>query len=356
MSGLDPIGRKEIRDLVLRLRAGGKTVFMNTHILSDVEMLCDRVAILVAGRIRYEGVPQQILAGSERETEVVITGLAPELALQLESAREAALAGRPGRDPRGRERRAGAAGAAGVRARGGALGDAAARLARRDLPLGSEGQSLMSLGVILTLAHNTVREAVRNKVLYGASAMVLMIGSGSLVSSLSYVERERILQDVGLAAIRFFGVAIAIFIGIQLVHREVDRRTVYTILSKPISRAQFLVGKFAGLTLTIWLQTACMALAFAAISVAAHAPLAWQHLAFLLLLGAELALVVALATLFSAFTTPILAASSPRPLDGRPADARPAQHRPVLGRALAALRHRGAVPRLPDRRSFDLAS
>ena len=55
MSGLDPIGRKEIRDLIVRLHAEGKTVFMNTHILSDVEMLCDRVAIIVKGEIRYEG-------------------------------------------------------------------------------------------------------------------------------------------------------------------------------------------------------------------------------------------------------------------------------------------------------------
>src|SRR5262249_21982741 len=55
MSGLDPIGRKEIRDLIRRLQAEGKTVFMNTHILSDVEMLCDRVAIIVQGEIRCEG-------------------------------------------------------------------------------------------------------------------------------------------------------------------------------------------------------------------------------------------------------------------------------------------------------------
>jgi ABC-2 type transport system ATP-binding protein len=84
MSGLDPIGRKEIRDLVLRLRTEGKTVFMNTHILSDVEMLCDRVAILVAGRLRYEGAPQSILAGSERETEIVTANLSADLALSLE--------------------------------------------------------------------------------------------------------------------------------------------------------------------------------------------------------------------------------------------------------------------------------
>ncbi len=84
MSGLDPIGRKEIRDLVLRLREEGKTVFMNTHILSDVETVCDRVAIIVKGRIRYEGRPQEFLEGGDRETDVVLGGLSPELAARLE--------------------------------------------------------------------------------------------------------------------------------------------------------------------------------------------------------------------------------------------------------------------------------
>jgi len=131
----------------------------------------------------------------------------------------------------------------------------------------------MSAQVVTALAHNTLRESVRNKIAYALLFFaVLMIGSGAILSALSYVEGDRILQDVGLAAIRLFGVAIAIFVGIQLVHREVERRTVYTILSKPISRGQFLLGKFAGLTLTIWLQTACMALAFTAISLAAGSP------------------------------------------------------------------------------------
>jgi ABC-type transport system involved in multi-copper enzyme maturation permease subunit len=129
-----------------------------------------------------------------------------------------------------------------------------------------------------------------------------------IVGSLSYVESERILQDVGLGAIRLFGVAIAIFVGINLIHKEVDRRTVYTILSKPISRAEFLLGKYVGLTLMIWMQMSIMGAAFAGVSFAAGAPLAWQHAAFFLLTGAELALVVAVATFFSAFTTPLLAA------------------------------------------------
>ena len=89
---------------------------------------------------------------------------------------------------------------------------------------------------------------MRSKLLYTLLFFALvLIGAGVLLAALSYVERDRILQDVGLAAIRFFGVAIAIFVGVGLIHKEVDRRTVYTILSKPLSRGEFLLGKYVGL-------------------------------------------------------------------------------------------------------------
>jgi len=93
MSGLDPIGRKEIRDLVRRLKSEGKTVFMNTHILSDVEMLCDRVAIIVKGRIRFEGRPHEFATGGEEESELLMSGVSPELALLFEQRFSAALHG-----------------------------------------------------------------------------------------------------------------------------------------------------------------------------------------------------------------------------------------------------------------------
>jgi ABC-2 type transport system ATP-binding protein len=93
MSGLDPIGRVEIRDLILRLRSEGKTVFMNTHILSDVEMVCDRVAIIVKGRIRYHGETQELLVNGEREQELVAAGLSPELAESIEERFKARLRG-----------------------------------------------------------------------------------------------------------------------------------------------------------------------------------------------------------------------------------------------------------------------
>jgi ABC-type transport system involved in multi-copper enzyme maturation permease subunit len=168
----------------------------------------------------------------------------------------------------------------------------------------------MFAGPISAIAQNTVRDAVRSRVLYILLFFSLvMIATSTLVASLSYVERERILQDVGFGAIRFFGAAIAIFVGVGLVHREVERRTIYTILSKPVSRAQFLAGKYLGLVATLWLQLAVMSIGFAAVSLLIGAPLTWGHGAALLLVAAELAVLVAFATLFSSFATPFLAAS-----------------------------------------------
>ena len=161
---------------------------------------------------------------------------------------------------------------------------------------------------VVAIAHNTLREAIRSRVLYTLLIFaLLLIGAGVLVATLSYVERERILQDIGIAAIRLFGVAIAIFVGVGLIHKEVDRRTVYTILSKPLSRTEFLIGKFVGLVFTIWMQMAIMVVAFAAVCLAMGSPLGGVHVAAFVLTGVELALMVAVATLFSAFTTPMLA-------------------------------------------------
>ena len=166
-----------------------------------------------------------------------------------------------------------------------------------------------SLLRIQALAANTFREAIRNKLLYTLLGFgILMIGAGVLLASLSYVEVDEILQDMGMAAIRFFSAGIAIFVGIGLIHNEVDRRTIFTILSKPVSRTEFLVGKWAGLTFTVWLQLVLMALAFGIVSWLAGAPLGVDHAVAIGLIGLELMLLVAVATFFSAFTTPMLAA------------------------------------------------
>lgn len=164
------------------------------------------------------------------------------------------------------------------------------------------------VGRIHAIAANTVREAIRNRVLYALVFFaVLLIGVGVLLSTLSYVEQERIIQDVGLSAIRLFSALIAIFLGVGLIHKEVDRRTIYTIVTKSVARWEFLLGKYLGLVATVWLQVAVMSAAFLAVSALTDAPLLPQHFMALLLTSAEVALLVAIATFFSAFTTPMLA-------------------------------------------------
>jgi ABC-type transport system involved in multi-copper enzyme maturation permease subunit len=162
---------------------------------------------------------------------------------------------------------------------------------------------------IWTISANTVREAIRDKLLYSLLFFAVgVIGAAVLIGSLSYVEGERIIQDVGLASIRLFSVGIAVFVGIGLIHGEVERRTIYTILSKPVTRAEFLVGKYFGLLCTVWLQLLCMIAAFLVVSLSTGAKIDGGHAAALLLIAMELMVIVAVATFFSAFTTPMLAA------------------------------------------------
>ncbi len=93
MSGLDPIGRREIREVILALRAAGKTVFMNTHILSDVEMICDRVAIIVKGAIRQQGRIEDLLGAGTNSAQIVVTGLSADAATEIETRLSAVLHG-----------------------------------------------------------------------------------------------------------------------------------------------------------------------------------------------------------------------------------------------------------------------
>ena len=170
----------------------------------------------------------------------------------------------------------------------------------------------MMLQRIGTLAGNTIREAIRNRLLYTLLFFAIaLIGTGVLVSNLSYVEGERILQDVGLAAIRLMSVGIGIFVGVGLIYGEIERRTLYTILSKPVSRVEFLLGKYLGLVLTTWLMLVVMGIAFAGVSLGYGAPLDGGHVTAFGLIAIELVVMIAVATLFSAFTTPVLASSSP---------------------------------------------
>ena len=161
------------------------------------------------------------------------------------------------------------------------------------------------------VAWNTFREAVRDRVLYNLVFFaLLMMGAAILVGQISIGIEEMVIVSLGLSAISVIGLLMAVFIGVGLVSKEMDKRTLYALLAKPVRRWEFLLGKFAGLLLTLSVNTAAMAAGlFAALYYVKH-PLeradgvALVAIYFILL---KLAVVVALALLFSCYTTPLLA-------------------------------------------------
>lgn len=165
------------------------------------------------------------------------------------------------------------------------------------------------LSRVWAVAHNTFRETVRQRVLYNLVLFaILMTLSGLLLGELSVRQDEKVIKDLGLASIELFGTLIAIFIGISLVSKEIEQRSLYPLLAKPLRREEFLVGKFAGLCLTLLVNVLAMT-AGLYITLAATRRALDLHL--LLAIGPlfiSLVLVTALALLFSTVTSTALAA------------------------------------------------
>jgi len=172
------------------------------------------------------------------------------------------------------------------------------------------------------IAVNVFRESVRDKVLYNLVIFaVVLMGASYLVGQLTAGQDVKIIKDLGLAAISVFGLFIAVFIGIGLVSKEVEKRSIYSLLSKPVSRVQIVLGKYIGLVLTLAVNLSVMVLALYSVlaylawslgpaSAAAGQPVldpAMLKAAVLTFL--ELAIVTAIALFFSTFSTPMLSAA-----------------------------------------------
>ena len=172
------------------------------------------------------------------------------------------------------------------------------------------------------IAVNVFRESVRDKVLYNLVAFaILMMGASYLVGQLTAGQDMKMIKDLGLAAMSLFGLLIAVFIGIGLVSKEVERRSIYSLLAKPIRREEFILGKYTGLLLTLFVNISVMTVAFYVVL----GVMAWTQpivekaadaraldpamLKAIVLIFAELAIVTACALFFSSFSTPILSAA-----------------------------------------------
>lgn len=164
----------------------------------------------------------------------------------------------------------------------------------------------------LAIALNTFRESVRDRVLYNLVLFVVLLVIAAIVMGRIAIGQEaKIIVDVGLSAMTIFGVLIAIFLGIGLVAKEIEKRTLASILAKPVPRATFLLGKYCGLCLALLVNTSVMAasitLALVYVQGGAH-QMQWRlwPAAYAILL--ELLIITAVALLFSCFSSPALSA------------------------------------------------
>jgi ABC-type transport system involved in multi-copper enzyme maturation permease subunit len=162
------------------------------------------------------------------------------------------------------------------------------------------------------IATNTFREAVRDRVLYNLIAFVLLLsGAAIFVGQISIEIEKLVVINLGLTAVSLFGVVIAIFIGIGLVSKEIEKRTLYTVLSRPVRRWEFIVGKFFGLTGTLIVNAFFMAIGvFGALLYVAHKFVGSdaQILVALYFIVLQFVIICALALLFSSFSSPLLSA------------------------------------------------
>ncbi len=169
------------------------------------------------------------------------------------------------------------------------------------------------MSTILVIAQNTFRESVRDKVLYNLLFFaVLLVISSLLIGELSLNQEKIIIPRMGLSVMLFFGGLIAIFIGTGLVYKEIDKRTIYAMLAKPIRRGEFILGKFFGLGLTLLVNSLVMLsgilLSYAILSYSNGEGLvfAWTIIPAGYLIFLQLLLIVAIGLLFSSFSSPVL--------------------------------------------------
>src|SRR6202140_4109832 len=162
------------------------------------------------------------------------------------------------------------------------------------------------------IASNTFREAVRDRVLYNLIAFaLLMSGAAILVGQISIGIERLVVINLGLTAVSLFGVVIAIFIGIGLVSKEIEKRTLYTVLSRPVQRWEFIIGKFFGLAGTLVVNAFFMAIGvFGALFYVAHKFVRADALILVALyfIVLEFLIICSVALLFSSFSSPLLSA------------------------------------------------
>jgi len=167
-----------------------------------------------------------------------------------------------------------------------------------------------NLSRIISIAKNTFREAVRDRVLYNLVLFVLLIiACAILLADLTDGQEARTIVNIGLNAMLLFGTFIAIFVGVGLVSKEMEKRTVFAVFAKPVGRGEFIIGKYLGLCVTLLVNVAVMGAGVAvALLYVGDKKLAGSVWGAVFLIFLELCIITAVAILFSSFSSPALSA------------------------------------------------
>jgi len=168
----------------------------------------------------------------------------------------------------------------------------------------------MNLGRISAIAFNVFRETLREQVLYLTLLFTLiLVGAVNLLPQLSASADKKIVVDVGIAAIEIVGLIVAAFVGTSLVNKEIDKRTIFILIAKPMSRAEFILGKHLGITSVLALLVGLMSVIFIVVLALAKVPLPVDTILVAnFYIFWQLMLVGAIAILFGTFTSSLLAA------------------------------------------------
>ncbi len=168
----------------------------------------------------------------------------------------------------------------------------------------------MNAVLVAVIAWNTFREAVRDRVLYNLVFFaLLMISAAILVGQISIGIERLIIVNLGLSAISVFGAVMAVFLGVGLVHKEIERRTLYTMLSKPVRRTEFIAGKYFGLAITLAVNTLLMTVGLVTALLYVDGTLRREDAAVMtgvFFIFLQLLLLTGIALAFSCFATPVV--------------------------------------------------
>lgn len=160
---------------------------------------------------------------------------------------------------------------------------------------------------LLVIAVNTYKEAIRDKVFYSLLIFaVIMLCFSMVLGNLTIGQPQKIIKDFGLATISIFGTLVAIYVGIGSIYKEVDKRTIYVVLAKPVTRGQFLFGKYLGVSMMVTINIIVMSLALFGLLIFVYGETPWRLFLAIVPIWFEIHLVLAVALLFSAFSTPFL--------------------------------------------------